>query len=176
MSTSRIFSPSKATSRIPVSNDKEFGPDDPVFPKTQVGLGQDQVFMVLGFGPEHWADAAAVWRIFRDAFRRIGLPFGKSYTVPNTLVQFAYQHQFTAEQMKALSQNLRYVSPMMTFDSYGQLTRQRHGEVIAGEGRQSGGVELSQATPADLAWALSAQLEAIQFATFVLVRSGHARV
>lgn len=91
------------------------------------------------------------------------LALGYSYegdAVRNTLVQFAYQQPFTAEQMKALSQNLGYESPMTTFGSYGPLTRDRQGEVIAGVGRQPGGVDLSQSTPVELARALSAKLGA----------------
>ena len=140
--------------------EKEFGPDDPVFPKTQVGPGQDQAFTALGIGREHWADAAAVRRIFRDAFKRVELPFGKPHTVRNTLVQFAYQQRLTAEQMKALSQNLGHESPMTTFSSYGPLTRERQGEVIAGVGRPPGGVDISNLTPVELARALSAKLGA----------------
>lgn len=140
---------------------KQYGPDDPVFPKTQVGLGQDQAFAALGLGREHWADAGPIRRIFREAFARIGLSFSKPHTVRNTLVQFAYQQRFTAEQMKALSQNLGHESPMTTFGSYGPLTRERQGEVIAGVGRQAGRVDISQLTPAELARALSAKLEAV---------------
>ena len=138
--------------------EKKFGPDDPVFPKTQVGPGQDQGFTALGLGREHWADASPVRRIFRQAFARVGLSFGKPHTVRNTLVQFAYQRRFTAEQMKALSQNLGHDSPMMTFGSYGPLTRERQGEVISGMERQKGVIDISDLTPAELARALSAKL------------------
>jgi integrase len=143
-----------------LQSEKHFGPDDPVFPKTQVGPGPDQGFTVLGFGREHWADAGPVRRIFRQAFARIGLSFSKPHTVRNTLVQFAYQQRFTAEQMKALSQNLGHESPMTTFGSYGPLTRERQGEVLAGVGRQAGGTDISQLTPAELVRELSAKLGA----------------
>jgi hypothetical protein len=60
--------------------------------------------------------------------------------------------------MKALSQNLGHESPMTTIGSYGPLTRERQGEVIAGVGQQVGGVDLSKSTPAELVRALSAKL------------------
>ncbi len=144
-----------------LESQKHSGPDDPVFAKTEVGLGRDQSFTALGIGREHWADAGPVRRIFREAFARIGLPFSKPHTARNTLVQYAYQKGFSAEQMKALAQNLGHESPLTTFGSYGPLTRERQGEVIAGVGRQTAGVDLSQSTPAELARALSAKLGAI---------------
>ena len=137
---------------------KGFGPDDPVFPKTHVGPGQDQSFVALGISREHWADAGPVRRTFREAFARIGLPFRKPHTARNTLVQYAYHQKFNAEQMRALAQNLGHESPLTTFSSYGSLTRERQGEVIAGVGRQAGGVDLSQITAAELARALSDKL------------------
>ena len=143
-----------------LQREKLFGPDDPVFPKTLVGPGPDQVFTALGFSREHWADAGPVRRVFREAFARIGLSFSKPHSVRSTLVQFAYHQRFTAEQMKALSQNLGHESPMTTFSSYGPLTRERQGEVIAGVGRQPGGVDISDLTPAELARALSVKLGA----------------
>jgi integrase len=143
-----------------LQTEMRFGPGDPVFPKTIIGLGEDQSFRATGFGREHWADAGPVRRAFAEAFARIGLSFTKPHTVRNTLVQFAYQQKFTAEQMKALSQNLGHESPMTTLGSYGPLTRERQDEGIAGLGSKTGGVYLSDLTPAELARALSAKLEA----------------
>jgi integrase len=143
-----------------LQSDRKFGPDDPVFPKTLVGPGQDQSFAALGIGREHWADAGAVRRIFREAFARIGLSFTQPHSARNTLVQYAYQQKFSAEQMKALAQNLGHESPLTTFGSYGPLTRERQGEVIAEVGRQSGGVDLTQLTAAELLRALSVKVGA----------------
>lgn len=143
-----------------MQSDRKFGPDDPVFPKTLVGPGQDQSFAALGIGREHWADAGAVRRIFREAFARIGLSFTQPHSARNTLVQYAYQQKFSAEQMKALAQNLGHESPLTTFGSYGPLTRERQGEVIAEVGRQSGGVDLTQLTAAELLRALSVKVGA----------------
>ncbi len=144
-----------------LQSEKQFGPNDPVFPKTQVGPGRDQSFAALGIGREHWADAGPVRRVFSGAFARIGLPFSKPHTARNTLVHYAYQKGFNAEQMKALAQNLGHESPLTTFGSYGPLTVERQGEVIAGVCRKGGGVDLSQWTPAELARALSAKLGSI---------------
>jgi integrase len=143
-----------------LQTEKQFGPDDPVFPKTKVAQGREQSFEAVGFGREHWADASPVRRIFREAFRRIGRPFSKPHTVRNTLVQYAYQQKFTAEQMKALSQNLGHDSPMTTFGSYGALSRERQGEIIAGAGRRMDSVDVSELTPIELIRALSAKIGA----------------
>ena len=48
--------------------EKQFGPDDPLFPKTLVGPDAQQNFAAQGLGREHWANATPVRKIFRAAF------------------------------------------------------------------------------------------------------------
>src|SRR5208282_6470392 len=40
-----------------LTEDKLFGPADPLFPKTQIGLGHDLRFEAAGLSREHWATA-----------------------------------------------------------------------------------------------------------------------
>lgn len=49
----------------------------------------------------------------------------------DTLTQLAYQRQLTPEQLKAWSQNLGHESVLTTLGSYGRVTSERQGEVIA---------------------------------------------
>ena len=85
---------------------KGFGPEDPIFPKTRVETGPDFRFEARGLERAHWANAHPVRAIFKEAFRRAGLPYFNPHSFRNTLVQLAYVLKLDAEQFKAWSQNL----------------------------------------------------------------------
>ncbi len=114
-----------------LTEEKLYGLDDPLFPKTSIGLGQDGDFTVKGLTKEHWASAEPIREIFRRAFTSIDLPYYKPHSVRDTLTQLAYQRQLTPEQLKAWSQNLGHESVLTTLGSYGRVSSERQGEVIA---------------------------------------------
>lgn len=87
------------------------------------------------------------------------MSFSKPHLVRDTLTQFAYRNGFSAEQMKALSQNMGHDKPLTTFNSYGQLTRERQGEIILNLGRQSREGKLADMSPTALADLLVAKLK-----------------
>jgi integrase len=119
---------------------KEFGPHDPVFPKTDVAPNDQQVFAATGLAREPWANAAPVRKIYRAAFARIGLEFTRPHAVRDTLTQLGYALKLNPEEMKSWSQNLGHDRVLTTLTSYGQVTRERQGELIAKLGnRQSPG-------------------------------------
>ena len=86
--------------------EKSFGDDDPLFPKTINGHNDDKNFMPLTLSCAPWANATPVRKIFKEAFARVGLPYAAPHSVRHTLTQFAYGLGLNAEQMKAFSQNL----------------------------------------------------------------------
>ena len=137
---------------------KGFGPGDPVFPKT-VNLA-DQEFGERGFGREHWANADPVRKCFREAFSRIGLSITKPHSVRDTLTQLGYNRHWTVEQMKALSQNMGHDSPLTTYNSYGQLSRERQGEIILGLAESPAASALDDIGPEELVALLAAKLKA----------------
>lgn len=55
--------------------DKKWGNDDPLFPKTHVSPGGTRLFEVSGLSREHWSTASPIRKIFREAFERAGLPY-----------------------------------------------------------------------------------------------------
>ena len=110
---------------------KLFGPNDPVFPKSSVGLTAGKGFEVKGLSREPWANATPIRDIFRRAFTSIELPYFKPHSVRDTLTQLAYQRQLTPEQLKVWSQNLGHESVLTTLGSYGRVSSERQGEVIA---------------------------------------------
>jgi integrase len=52
-----------------------FGPDDPLFPATALGLDHNRQFRAAGLSRQHWSDAAPIRKIFRKAFEAAGLPY-----------------------------------------------------------------------------------------------------
>jgi integrase len=110
--------------------EKGFGPDDPLFPKTKVALGDDLAFRAVALDRAPWANANPVREIFRDACARTGLPYFNPHLLRNTLVQVAYDRKLDAEAFKAWSQNLGHESCLTTFSSYGTIPPARQAEII----------------------------------------------
>jgi integrase len=86
--------------------EKGFGPDDPLFPKTKVSPGEDLSFQAVSIDRSPWSNANAVRRIFKDACSGAGLPYFNPHSLRNTLVQVAYDWKLDPESFKAWSQNL----------------------------------------------------------------------
>jgi hypothetical protein len=61
---------------------------------------------------------------------RAGLPYFNPHSFRNTLVQLGQEVCKTPEQFKAWSQNLGHEKVLTTFLSYGEVARQRQGEII----------------------------------------------
>lgn len=107
-----------------------WGADDPVFPATQVALGEDSLFRPSGIDRRHWSNADPVRRIFRAAFELAGLPYFNPHSFRNTLARIGQERCRSPEEMKAWSQNLGHEQVMTTFASYGRIETHRQGEII----------------------------------------------
>jgi integrase len=110
----------------------KFGPDDPLFPSTAIGLDASGQFAAIGIKPEYWSNATAIRRIFRERFAAAGLPYANPHSLRNTLVRLGQQRCVTAEQLKAWSQNIGHDKVLTTLMSYGQVDGARQSELIAG--------------------------------------------
>ena len=110
--------------------EKGFGPDDPLFPKTKVTPGDDLAFRAVSLDRAPWANANPVREIFREACARAGMPYFNPHLFRNTLVQVAYDRKLDAEAFKAWSQNLGHESCLTTFSSYGTIPPARQAEII----------------------------------------------
>ena len=109
---------------------KEFGPDDPLFPKTRVAQVEHLGFRAVGLDRAPWANANAVRDIFREACARAGLPYHNPHSFRNSLVQFAYDLKLDPEAFKAWSQNLGHENVATTLSSYGTIAPARQGEIF----------------------------------------------
>jgi integrase len=111
---------------------KGFGPEDPLFPKSKVAPDDNLEFRAVGLDRAHWANANQVRALFREACALAGLPYFNPHSLRNTLVQLAYELKLNAEQFKAWSQNLGHENCLTTFSSYGEIQPSRQAEIIRG--------------------------------------------
>lgn len=108
-----------------------FGPDDPLFPMTLVGVGQSGGFEVQGLKRENWSNATPIRTIFRDAFTAAGLPYFNPHSFRNTLALLGEKTCLNPEAMKAWSQNLGHEKVLTTLTSYGNVSSHRQAEIFA---------------------------------------------
>jgi len=112
----------------------QFGPDDPLFPKTRIAV-EDGLFTPSGLERNHWTNAAPIRRIFKDAFNAAGLPYFNPHSFRNTLAVLGEQLCTSAESFKAWSQNLGHDQVMTTLVSYGSVSLNRQAEIIGSLGQ-----------------------------------------
>jgi integrase len=109
-----------------------WSPDDPLFPATKVAIGETGLFENGGLERKHWRDAAAIRKIFKQAFRDAGLPYFNPHSFRNTLATLGEQICPTPEAFKAWSQNLGHAHVLTTFTSYGSVAQTRQNEILNG--------------------------------------------
>jgi integrase len=107
-----------------------FGPNDPVFPKTNVSLDQGKSFRANGIEAAHWRDASPVRAIFWRAFANAGLPYFSPHSLRHTLGHLMQSVCRTPRQIKAWSQNLGHENVATTLTSYGTIDPHEQGDVI----------------------------------------------
>lgn len=121
-----------------------WGNDDPLFPKTKVALGADRCFTASGLDRAHWSNATPIRDIFRQAFAAAGLTYYNPHSLRHTLVGLGERLCQSPEAFKAWSQNLGHEGVLTTFYSYGSVATARQGEIIKGMSSTEG------ASPADV--------------------------
>jgi integrase len=107
-----------------------WGGDDPLFPKTAMGLGVQGGFEPVGLAREHWSGAGPIRRVFREAFEAAGLPYFNPHSFRDTLVQLGERVCRSPEEFKAWSQNLGHERVLTTLTSYGAVPAQRQAVLI----------------------------------------------
>jgi integrase len=107
-----------------------YGPDDPLFPQTMLGLDANGCFAATGLKREAWKNADAIRRVFKRAFTEAGLPAFNPHSIRKTLVRQCQVACKTPEEVKAWSQNLGHDEVLTTFYSYGEVTSHRQAEIL----------------------------------------------
>jgi len=122
--------------------DHLWGPADPLFPATEVGLDENGGFVGKGLARHGWASTGPVREIFKRAFSAAGLPYYNPHSFRSMLVRHAMTLDLSPEQMKAWSQNLGHADVLTTFTSYGSVPAHRQGELIRAAGQVNDGNDL----------------------------------
>ena len=133
-----------------------WGNDDPLFPATQIGLGESRQFQAIGLSRTHWSNATRVRTVFREAFTSAGLPYFNPHSFRNTLARLGQSICRTPEEFKAWSQNMGHEKVMTTFINYGAVESSRQGDLIRG---LAGTRSVIQPDVRDLAVALAKELQ-----------------
>lgn len=114
-----------------------WGDDDPLFPKTLMGLGEQGGFQAVGLTREHWSGTGPIRAIYRDAFAAADLPYFNPHCFRDALVQLGERICTTPEQFKAWSQNIGHERVLTTLTSYGKVPAARQADLIRGMGCES---------------------------------------
>ena len=119
-----------------------WGPADPLFPSTEMGLDESGGFFAKGLARKGWADSNPVREIFRRGFETAGLPYYNPHSFRSMLVRHAMTLDLSPEQVKAWSQNLGHADVLTTFTSYGAVPVHRQGELIRTAGVRPAGLSI----------------------------------
>ncbi len=109
-----------------------FGLDDPLFPKTKLGKGKENVFEAQGLTREHWKTTTSIRDVFKQAFNDAGLIYYNPHSFRHLLSAMAQKTCKTVEEFKAWSQNLGHEGVLTTLYSYGEVQLERQGEIMDG--------------------------------------------
>jgi integrase len=120
-----------------LTRDHLWGPTDPLFPSTQMGLNAEGCFTAVGMVRHGWATSAPLRDIFKRAFEAAGLPYFNPHSFRDMLVHHAMALKLSPEAMKAWSQNLGHTDVLTTFNSYGTVPVHRQGELIKARNQSS---------------------------------------
>jgi integrase len=111
-------------------NDLGFSDDDPLFPSTLMGRGEDRGFVAVGLSRVPWAGTEPIRRVFRAAFAAANLTYAHPHSIRKTLTRIGQRVCRTPEEWKVWSQNLGHDSETTTFVGYGEVPADRHAEVM----------------------------------------------
>ena len=126
--------------------DHLWGPADPLFPATEMGLDTDHGgFVPIGLARRCWQGTGPINEVFRRGFACAGLPYFNPHSFRAMLVRHAMSLNLRPEEFKAWSQNLGHANVMTTLTSYGEVPTHRQGELIRAmdRGEKSVGTGLS---------------------------------
>ena len=109
--------------------------DDPLFPKTQIGLDDQGGFAAMGLAREHWSGTGAIRTIYKEAFTEAGLPYYNPHCFRDALTTLGERICRTVEEFKAWSQNIGHERVLTTLTSYGKVPAERQARLIRGLGK-----------------------------------------
>lgn len=112
---------------------KIFGLKDPLFPSTKVEQMSDTeyIFEVKGIEPVFWRSTSTIRKIFEDRTKNAGLEYFSPHKYRHSATRIATDNCRSAEQIKAVSQNLGHEHVNTTLLTYGRLHNYKVREVVS---------------------------------------------
>ena len=113
-------------------NVRKFKPDEPFFPKTRVGhvSNTEYAFQANGVEPIYWSSTGSMRSIFEERCKKAGVEYFSPHKFRHAAFRLALDTARTAEQIKAVSQNLGHEHVSTTLLTYGRLAPDDVGKVI----------------------------------------------
>jgi integrase len=112
--------------------EKLYSMNDPIFPKTELGLDDDNSFIASGLTKEHWKTTTQIREIFKNAFESCNMKYYNPHSFRDTLTMLGEMRCANMQQLKAWSQNLGHSSIHTTLTSYGEVPFTMQGNLIRG--------------------------------------------
>jgi len=110
--------------------EKNFGPNDPLFPKSDRALNDAGEFFTTGVSREHWAQTGSIRQIVKNAFQSQLMPAYGPHSFRHMLGHIGMEICPTPRAFKAWSVNFGHSGVMTTFQNYGKLTTREQIEEI----------------------------------------------
>lgn len=111
--------------------DLMFGPEDAVFPKTELIRGPNG-FQVAGLARQPFASTGPLNEIVKDAFAAVQLPRYTPHSFRHMLILHGDKVCKTREAFKAWSQNMGHSSVLVSVSSYMTVSADTQREIILG--------------------------------------------
>jgi integrase/recombinase XerC len=112
-------------------DEKYFGPEDPLFPKTSTDTDTDGNFIFEAVTRAHWAQTGSIRTIIKEAFQRVHMPPHGPHSFRHMLTHIGMDICPTPRAFKAWSQNFGHSDVATTLNNYGKLTSREQVEEIA---------------------------------------------
>ncbi|NCC61288.1 MAG: site-specific integrase [Verrucomicrobiae bacterium] len=116
--------------------EKGYGDNDPVFPRTRITQDENQTFIAQGLEPICWETTEPIREIFREAFAGAGLKYYNPHSFRNMLTEWGRQNCADNDELQAFAQNLGHDSAATTLACYGTVDPYRQGEIIKQIGKR----------------------------------------
>lgn len=113
-----------------LERDHLWGPADPVFPATKMGLAESGDFASLGLARHGWTTTNPIRDIFKRAFAGADLPYFNPHSFRDMLVRHVMRLNLPIMHLKSWSQNLGHTDMLTTLTSYGAVPVHQQGELI----------------------------------------------
>jgi len=111
---------------------KDFGSQDPLFPRSKKEQGDDNLSFEKAqeVEPEFWRGTGRMREIFKERARKANLSYYAPHTFRHLAVDLALKHCRTGEQIKAISQNFGHEHIATTLCSYANYAPDRLSEIL----------------------------------------------